>query len=82
MLSLQGWPDPTNVTAKHWWLDWPQPSPETQSTSSSHGAPAAPGLWHVELPEEEGQMRGAAHAPSSVQGVPAPPGAAHTVPLL
>ena len=76
--SLHVWPPMAKVTVEHVRVVWPQPKPEAQSGSSTHEAPAPPGIWHVETPvTPAGQMSGAAQPSSSWQAVPAAPGIAH-----
>jgi hypothetical protein len=79
---LHVWPAPTHVTAVHWWLEKSHPSPDAHSAVLMQGPPTAPAGWHVEVPFTAGQTSGPAHCPSSWQGVPAPPSAAHTPVVL
>src|ERR1019366_10008331 len=65
------------VTVEHVCVVWPQPKPEAQSGSPAHGAPAPPGIWHVEAPVAAGQMSGEAQPSSTWQAAPAAPGVAH-----
>jgi len=65
------------VGAAHVWLEAGQFMPSAQSKALEQGAPIAPGLLQVEVPEAAGQMSGNAQSWSAPHGAPAPAGAAH-----